>query len=178
MESESDAILMGRIIEGDSDAARILIARHGRRLERFLSRVAPRNAEDVYQETWMRVVRSAGRYDPSSPFPPWLFRIAWNRVRDHWRAGANEEAGLAALGRERPVDTHEDPAVANERTDRIRALVAELPPAMAEAVALRYFEELNESEMAARTGLARGTIKSRLHHALRRLAVAAEKEGL
>ncbi|MEA2489921.1 MAG: polymerase sigma-70 factor, subfamily [Acidobacteriota bacterium] len=172
--AESDGTLVGRVVNGNGDAAAVLIRRHQKALLAFLRRVAPRSADDIFQETWIRAIRSAARFDPSYPFPPWLFRIAWNLARSDWNrreTGVPEPAGVASTAND--VD---DDLVARERAERVRLLIRELPPHLAEAVFLRYYEELSEKEMAERLGVPKGTIKSRLHHALRRLGLAAVKE--
>jgi RNA polymerase sigma-70 factor (ECF subfamily) len=174
LHAESDGLLIGRVVNGDRDAAAVLIRRHQKALLGFLRRVAPQSADDVFQETWIRAIRGAPGFDPAYPFPPWLFRIAWNLVRNDWNRremAVGEQPDVAA-----DVNGLDDDLVARERDRRVRLLVRELPPHLAEAVFLRYFEELSEKEMAERLGVPKGTVKSRLHHALRRLTPAAIKE--
>ncbi|MGH9456225.1 MAG: hypothetical protein ACRD2J_01120 [Thermoanaerobaculia bacterium] len=64
-------------------------------------------------------------------------------MRDLWRRRAKEHEGLSRFAREDGTPRADDPLLSGERNDHVRRLVAELPPAMAEAVALRYFEELS-----------------------------------
>lgn len=177
-EQESDGTLVGRVVNGDTDAAAVLIRRHQRALLAFLRKVAPQSADDLFQETWIRMIRGASSFDPTYPFPPWLFRIAWNLVRSDWQrretaAGADPLEGTDIASGATGAD---DDLLARERDARVRLLMRELPPQLAEALFLRYFDELSEKEMAARLGVPRGTIKSRLHHALRKLGLAAAKE--
>lgn len=173
LEADSDGTLIGRVVNGDGDAAAVLIRRHQKALLAFLRRVAPRSADDLFQETWIRAIRSAASFDPSYPFPPWLFRIAWNLVRSDWKRREETAEPPEVASTETNVD---DDLLARERDARVRLLIRELPPQLAEALFLRYFEELSEKEMAERLGVPKGTIKSRLHHALRKLGLAAMKE--
>jgi RNA polymerase sigma-70 factor, ECF subfamily len=176
----SDSLLMSWIAVGELAAVAPLIARYERPLFALMLRTLrdPAVAEDLLQETWIRVVRSAKSYDPSLPFNPWLFRIAWNLLRD---AISRRETRAA---REMPIDhataiAHDATAcrTAEERqqSEQLRATIAALPPRLAEAVVLKYFDELTEREVASRLGVPIGTVKSRLHHALRKLAVALEE---
>ncbi|MDQ3280595.1 MAG: sigma-70 family RNA polymerase sigma factor [Acidobacteriota bacterium] len=176
LEAESDGVLVGRVVNGDSEAAAVLIRRHQKALHGFLRRVAPDAADDLFQETWIRAMRGAPRFDPSYPFPPWLFRIAWNLVRTDWKGRETTEDVAETPEVASEVIRADDDLLARERASRVRLLIRELPPRLAEAVFLRYYEDLSEKQMAERLGVPRGTIKSRLHNALRRLGLAATKE--
>src|SRR5262245_18788451 len=83
---ERDEELVARVAEGSEPALAELLRRHERSLSHFLFRqTAGRDVEDLYQETWIRVVRSASRFDPSKRFTTWLFQIAVNLCRDWHR---------------------------------------------------------------------------------------------
>jgi RNA polymerase sigma-70 factor (ECF subfamily) len=161
---------MGSIANGDADAVRPLIERYQRPLAALLQRALGRTPEvdDVFQETWIRVVRSAHRYDPAQRFSSWLFAIAWNLVKDRWsRRVVSEDVDMAemASGGRSP----EEHAVDADRAERVREMVGRLPERLAQAILLRYFEELSEKEVAARLGIPVGTVKSRIHNALQLL---------
>ena len=158
---------MGSIANGESDAVRPLIERYQRPLFALLRRALAGSADvdDVAQETWIRVVRSARRYDPQQRFTGWLFAIAWNLVRDRWaKSWKMAETALPPM----PVggESAEEEVIARDRDRRLRDLVADLPDRLADTVFLRYFEELSEREVAARLGVPVGTVKSRIHNAL------------
>jgi RNA polymerase sigma-70 factor (ECF subfamily) len=164
----SDAVLVGMIVNGDAEAVRPLIDRYRKPLGALLHRAlgASPDVDDVFQETWICVVRSANRYDPAQRFTSWLFAIAWNLVKDRWSRRIEHE----------PIadDVSDAPSaiervLEDERAARVRELVARLPERMAAAILMRYFDELSEKEMAERLGVPVGTIKSRLHHGLNRL---------
>lgn len=165
----SDAVLVAWLIEGDEDSLAELMMRYGATLCGMLRRVT-QDWEDVGQETWMRVVRHASKYDPTYAFSTWLFRIAWNLALSRRRKllpWVNQES----LPEPAAPDLHpEAQALAQERSAAVREGIQGLPPQLAEAVLLRHFEELTEREMACRLGIPAGTVKSRLHHAHRRLA--------
>lgn len=178
LSGESDAYLMGSIANGESDAVRPLIERYQRPLVGLLRRALgdSDDIEDVAQETWIRVVRSARRYDPAQRLSGWLFAIAWNLVRDRWskaRPFADAELESIPSG----LASAEDGVIARDRARRLRDLIADLPDRLAETVFLRYFEELSEREVAAQLGVPVGTVKSRIHNALLRLATAWGEES-
>lgn len=164
----TDEYLMGSIANGDADAVRPLMERYQRPLSAVLQRALGRSpdVDDVFQETWIRVVRSAHRYDPTQRFSAWLFAIAWNLVKNRWAKRVMcADVDLAAMvSAER---SPEERALEVDRAERVRELVAHLPERLAQAILLRYFEELSEKEVAERLGIPLGTVKSRIHHGLR-----------
>lgn len=167
----TDAFLAGSIANGDADAVRPLIERYRKPLASLLNRAlgASPDVDDLFQETWMRVVRSAHRYDPEQRFSSWLFAIAWNLVKDRWsRRVEHADVDLAAMPAQ--SKSAEEEVLESDRAERLRALVGRLPGRLAEALLLRYFEELSEKEMAERLGIPLGTVKSRIHHGLKQLA--------
>lgn len=164
----NDAHLIGLIVAGDADAVRPLIERYQRPLSAMLRRAlgATPDVDDVFQETWIRVVRHAHRYDPEQRFSAWLFAIAWNLVKDRWSKHvdtADVDLAVMPAGERSP----EEQAVERDRAERVRAMVARLPERLAQAVLLRFFEELSEKEVAERLGIPVGTVKSRIHSGLK-----------
>ena len=163
----TDEALIGAVASGDGEALRELCRRYERSLYQFIFRhTGGRDVEDLYQETWLRAVRAAGRFDPGRRFSTWLFQIAVNLCRDWHRrpppepvdpAGVAQAAGTAGS------------AGAVEAAIDVRRLLAALPEAQRSAVILRYYHDLPEEEVANILGCPRGTVKSRLHHAMARL---------
>ena len=172
----NDAHLIGLIVNGDAEAVRVLIERYRKPLGALLHRAlgpSP-DVDDVFQDTWIRVVRSAHRYDPAQRFSSWLFAIAWNLVKDRWSRGrVHEQADFATI--ESRDQSPEDAALDADRARHLREQVACLPERLAQAILLRYFEELSEKEVADRLGVPVGTVKSRIHHGLRKLAEAIQE---
>jgi RNA polymerase sigma-70 factor (ECF subfamily) len=174
-EIETDAVLMGRIVNGEPEAARALVERYTPALRRFASQagVPPQDIDDLLQETWLRVVRSAGRYDPLQPFPRWLFTIAMNRIRSRWERDTPQplhdiDVASAGAGADARIESE-------QRATAVRSLVSGLPQHLGDTILLRYFEELSEREVAQRLGIPLGTVKSRLHHGMRRLRSELER---
>ncbi len=164
----TDEALMVRVARGDAGALETLCARWERPLHAFLARqTGGRDVDDLHQDVWLRVVRAAPRFDPRRRFSTWLFRIAVNRCRD-WRRRPPPEpvdprslAGAAA------------PAVPSDARLDVRRLLAALPEAQRAALVLRYWHDCDEEDVARILQIPRGTVKSRLHHAMRRLVALA-----
>jgi RNA polymerase sigma-70 factor, ECF subfamily len=179
----ADELLMGYVAAGRSEHAAALIRRHEGPLIAFLRRTAPSaaDADDIFQEVWLRVVRSARSYDPEQRFTAWLFTIAWNQVRSSWRRRSGRSPAPDD-GMGRPADSRfpgpraDESLIEAEQGERLRHLIALLPERLAEAICMRYFEELSEREMALRLGVPLGTVKSRLHHGIKRLATLVRGE--
>jgi RNA polymerase sigma-70 factor, ECF subfamily len=160
----ADEALIAAVADGDGRALEELCRRWERPLFQFIHRhTGGRDVEDLYQETWLRVVRAARRFDPKRRFSTWLFQIALNLCRDWHRRPPPEPADPgdvdALAGTEPSPDASID----------ARRLLAALPEPQRSAVILRYYHDLGEDEVADILGCPRGTVKSRLHHAMRRL---------
>ena len=176
-EPEPDERLMERVQRGEIRALDVLFERYRPRLFGFLVRRCSdaATAEDLFQETWLRVVRARDRFDPRRRFSTWLFQIANNLCRDRARRrevegrgkrGIRELAEVASRGTETP-----SPEL---RLDMVRRL-ALLSDRLREVLVLRYYHDLSEREIAEIVGIPAGTVKSRLHKAVRVLRKQKEE---
>jgi RNA polymerase sigma-70 factor (ECF subfamily) len=164
----SDEDLMVRVQAGDSQALAALIDRWRGPLYAFLWRRAGDGADDLFQESWIRVTRARDRFDRNRRFSTWLFQIANNLCRDRWRRLGARQRALDALRDETLAtgqNAAEPPALPadTELTRRLRAL----PERLREVLVLRYYQDQSEAEIAEILGIPRGTVKSRLHAAVR-----------
>jgi RNA polymerase sigma-70 factor (ECF subfamily) len=167
----SDEELIGAVGRGDQRALAELCRRYQRPLHQFLHRhTAGRDVEDLYQETWLRAVRAAPRFDSERRFSTWLFQIAVNLARDWHRRRIPEPVETAG---DDAVATGPGSAPATEAALDVRRLLAALPEPQRSVVLLRYYHDFSEEEVAEMLGCPRGTVKSRLHHAMARLAQLA-----
>jgi len=170
---------MARLQAGDEPALAQLMQRYQGPLYGFLSRRVGSAADDVFQETWIRIVRARERFDTERRFAAWLYQIANNLCRDRYR---RVDAMRRAVDSFRVEDetlreAPESPALAGQ--DAMRARVLALPDRLREVLVLRYYEDLGEEEMSRVLGVPRGTIKSRLHAAVKALRenMRDESEG-
>jgi RNA polymerase sigma-70 factor, ECF subfamily len=180
---ESDLELMLRVRAHDGEALAELMRRYRALLVPFftsLSRDADL-AEDLFQETFIRLWRARERYLPTAKFSTYLTEIAknlWLTERPRWRRRL-EMASLDLPEDERPdalrvaaidrAELPEEVLLRREREQRIAAGVAALPPALGLAFTLRHFEGYKYREIAALLGTPEGTVKWRVAEATRRL---------
>jgi RNA polymerase sigma-70 factor (ECF subfamily) len=160
---------------GDPGALAALIARYQMRLYRYLLRLArdPAAAEDLFQQTWLRVMEKIGRYDARRNFDSWLFAVAHNLAMDFWRAKRGDSLD-AAEGDEEPAGTRlaagGPDALAQlldfERSAMLAACMHELPAIHREVLTLRFEEDMKLEEIALVAGIPLSTVKSRLRRAL------------
>jgi RNA polymerase sigma-70 factor (ECF subfamily) len=166
----TDEQLVARVAAGDEEALRQLLGRYQRRLSHFLHRyTGGRDVEDLYQETWLRVVRGADRFDRERRFSTWLFQIAVNLCRDWHRRPPPE----VAAARDQAVDAGLERSEAGLDAQR---LLAALDDGQRAVVLLRFFYDLTEAEVADALEIPLGTVKSRTHNALRKLSALVEDE--
>lgn len=142
-------------------------------------------AEDVAQEAFIRAYLKLGQFDESRPFRPWLLSITANLARNRRRSLGRYWAALRRLFQAEPTpDGDRTGAAASagagiESQAEAQALwqaVQQLRPAAQEIIYLRYFLDLSEAETAETLGVAPGTVKSRLHRALRQLQTVIEQD--
>lgn len=176
----SDEALFQRVREGDRDSLGQLVERHQERLFGLLVQLTggdANRADDLFQETFLRAVRSAETFDASKSFRPWLTTIAVNLVRDDARRRKlqNEVAVQAAETRGRgarmvaPQEMPDEQAERGDEAVKVRAALQRLTEKEREVVLLHFYERLTLAEAADVLAVPLGTVKSRLHGALERL---------
>jgi len=177
---------VARLRRGDTNALSELIARYQNRLYRYLLRIVrqPAEAEDLFQQTWLRVVEKIGSFDASRKFDAWLFTLARNLAIDHLRRVrprsldeplANSRHGETVADRiPSHDDTPLDQALAAERRAELSDAMAELPMMYREVLTLRFEEEMKIEEIAQVTGVPVSTVKSRLRRSLEQLRSALD----
>lgn len=151
----------------DATAFGELVQRYQDRLYNFLYRMTGNreDAQDLAQETFLRVYRALHRFRQGAPFKPWLYRIAINLAVNHRRS----RRPTALLDDEYPspsgFSSPEVSAEMHEVQRQIRAALMELPEHYRAAILLRHVDELSYEEMAQAQDLPLGTAKVRLHRA-------------
>ncbi|MEO6104174.1 MAG: RNA polymerase sigma factor [Pseudoxanthomonas sp.] len=171
----ADEALMLAYAAGDAKAFEQLYSRHRTRLYRYLLRQVrdPSLADEFFQDIWQRVITARAGWKPEAAFTTWLFRIAHNRLTDHWRA-LKHRPPAPADGDERAAripdpDTPERNLSEFEQRRRLQLALAELPEDQREVLQLRLEQELSLEEIAEITGVGRETVKSRLRYAMDKL---------
>ena len=158
---------MAAVASGDETALTALIDRYAASMHAYLLRHSGsrEDADDLLQETWVRVARSARSFDTARRFRSWIYGIATNLTRDLFRRRMTRERALRDLATQPPAAPRADLVDRGE----LREHIAELPENMRAVLLLRYYEGMSEAEMAEALDIPRGTVKSRLHAALRKL---------
>ena len=170
----SDEALLAAVADrGDRAAFVVLFERYAGRIKGYLIRsgAAEGVAEEVAQEVMVALWRRAASYDAArGSAATWIFTIARNRRIDLARRAARRGAGAEdpAIDPE-PAASAEADLAAAARDSRVRAAIAELSQEQREIVRLAFSDGLSHGEIAERTGLALGTVKSRLRLAFARL---------
>lgn len=168
----SDQLLIARVVRGDEAALATLYDRYSGLVFSVALRVTQDRAvaEEVVQDVFFSVWRSAAGFQPPGSVAAWIIGIARHRAIDATRARS-----FRARGREHDLALIAEPAVAHQGDeglerwlirDQVRSALWQLHPAQREAIELAYYGGLSQSEIAARTGAPVGTIKGRLRRGL------------
>lgn len=158
--------LLERFREGDRDAFEALFRQFQGRIYSWIVRIVrdPGVAEDLTVDTFWRIYRARGRFDPAQDFGGWAYRIAANLALNHLRR-QRPESQLDATPE--PITAERDPAIDGEMRDRIRQAFVGLPARLKVAATLALVEECSYQEIAQTLGIAEGTVKSRVFRAVR-----------
>ena len=164
--AEQDEI--ARLRRRDSAALAGVVGRYQHRLYRYLRRLVrePAAADDLFQQTWLNVVRQLDRYDSLRSFDTWLFAIAHNAAMDLLRRRTGES--LEESGHELAAAEPDalSAAMASERTAILAAEMAGLSAPYREVLTLRFEEGMKLEEIAEVTRAPLSTVKSRMQRAL------------
>ncbi|HEV2389050.1 MAG TPA: sigma-70 family RNA polymerase sigma factor [Candidatus Acidoferrales bacterium] len=169
---------VARLRQSDPEALGRLLDRYQHRLYRYLCRLVrnPQTAEDLFQQTWVRVIERIRQYDPSRSFEAWLFSVARNLAIDHLRrrqpealdepmpSGATRGERLAA-----DAPSSLDLLLARERDERLAEALAGLSAIYSEVLTLRFEEEMKLEEIAQVLEAPLSTVKTRLRRAIEAL---------
>ncbi|MCL1921894.1 MAG: RNA polymerase sigma factor [Kiritimatiellaeota bacterium] len=168
-----DALLMERICkQDDSRAFSVLVRRHEKKLLNFFLRSGVQyDAEDLVQQTFLRLYRYRNRYSPSAKVTTFLFLLARQVWIDELRKRKRRERlaeGLAEeMGQQTAVSAADEVAAAG--TADIAGALAKLPEGMRLVVELGVYQDLPYAEIAEILGIPQGTVKSRMFNALAQL---------
>lgn len=160
-----------------------LIERYRYRLFRYLIYICGdrETAEDLFQETWVRVLDRGHQYDGKSKFETWLFSIARHLMIDLHRRKRPQSLDALTEAEENPIQIPAggpsalDLASAHEQQAGLLESLNRLPVILREVLLLRFQEDLKLEEIAVVAGVPIGTVKSRLYRALEQLRELIER---
>ncbi len=177
METEEAQIAAG-LRRRDPEVLDALIEQYQHRLLRYLAHMTRNRAtaEDLFQETWIRVLEKGHQYDGKSRFSTWLMTIAHNVAIDHLRkkrpASLDEMRDTEDAVPFEPVANGPSPfdnAAASEDRQRIQAALEQLSPIFREVLVLRFQEQMKLEEIAKLVGIPLATVKTRLYRGVQAL---------
>lgn len=122
-------------------------------------------ADDLYQDTWVKVIRSFDSFDASKDFEPWLTRLCVNTYRDKLRRLARSPFMNFLSNESKDAVFSTVPAPEREDYSDLYTAIDQLPEKMRLAIILFYFEDMDISKTAETLGIPPGTVKSRLNKA-------------
>ena len=163
----TDEQLMARAKAGNDAAFEELYHRYARRLKGFFFLQLGGDEElaaDATHDVFLRAYEARNRYQEGKNVSTWLFTIAYNICRNHYRSNAYETQLLATLDAEpisdEQIEVQLDAAALD---DALAQVLSELPPPLHQLFSLHYQEELTIPQVAEIVGIPEGTVKSRLH---------------
>jgi RNA polymerase sigma-70 factor (ECF subfamily) len=175
MDREYELQLVGRLRTGDPGAFDAVHAAFNGRLYNFLASLSNRRdvAEDLLEETWLRLVKHAGRLRPDTRLGPWLFTVARHLHANYCRARLLEDSHAGLLGlwpHARPRPSPFEAVEVNETRRRLATALASLPLASREALLLVAVEGLRHADAAEICGVTAEAMRQRVSRARALLA--------
>ena len=173
MTVESDSDLMVQVRQGQVAALGELFERHHAALYRFCLRMTRNRgeSEDLVQDVFMRMLKHKDSFNPDAGFSPWMYRIAHNVAVDHIRRRAvrapQPEEDLEARPAELPLA--DEQVAEREQAGLVRRALMELPADRREVLLLSRYELKSYEEVAEALGVTVGTVKTRIHRAVKQL---------
>ena len=173
----SDVELMARVKAGDQNAFVTIVRRYQNLLLNFFRCMGVyTDAEDLAQETFVRLFKYRDRYEPRARFTTFLYLLARQVRVDMLRKTLRREAGMASYLKETEnAEPKRDPPA--DRFDAVRRALDTLPETLRSVVVLSIYQELKYDEIAAILEIPVGTVKSRMFHALRKLREVIHEHG-
>lgn len=177
-----DEALAEKAAAGDMNAFEDLVDRHRMAVYRLARSVTGNHhdADDAAQETFLRVYRALGSYDPNRPFKPWLKRITYNTSLNTVRAGKSRSRGI--VDGDLPEIADSNPAQpermeADQNIASVDHAVQNLPSDLRVTLLLRAVEGMSYKDIATAMGVKIGTVMSRLSRARERVMDVLEPAG-
>lgn len=178
----TDKELARAVVDGRRGAFDELYKRHARKLYSYFYKMLYQDtslAKDCVQECFMKVVENLERYDPNYAFSTWLYTIAYNMCKNHYRKDGHSKKAMEDLTADAQNHWHQPEAHQHdEQLDKqvysryLRQAMGELNPEQQQLLSLRFEEELELKDIGQIMGIPEGTVKSRLHYTLKKLATA------
>lgn len=189
LNSLNDNQLVQQFVNGDSESLETLIVRHKSRVFSYIMLIVKNQemAEDIFQETFIKVIRSLkrGKYIENGKFVSWVLRIAHNLVIDHFRKEklsgtiSNDSLEVDIFNSQKfSEDTVEDEMVNAQILKEVKHLVDELPEDQRQVIHMRHYMGLSFKEIADQTDVSINTALGRMRYALINLRKLIDEKNL
>ena len=171
LESQSDEWLMGQVSRGDRGCLEILVDRFSSPMITFLRRFLgdPHVADEVFQEVFLAVWAKRRQYRFPLTFRSWLFAIAANKSREHFRRVRRRPSGAELVD---VADSESGPmkeAIKAEHAHQVNLALQSLTEQQRSVVIMRVWNGLSYAEIATSIGAKVGTARALMHRALEKL---------
>jgi RNA polymerase sigma factor (sigma-70 family) len=189
LNSLNDNELVQRFIDGDQESLETLILRHKSRVFSYIVLIVKNQelAEDIFQETFIKVIRSLkrGKYIENGKFVSWVLRISHNLIIDHFRklklkgTISNDGTEVDIFNSQKFSEaTIEDQMVNDQILNEVKDLIKELPEDQQQVIYMRHYMGLSFKEIADQTGVSINTALGRMRYALINLRKLIEQKKL
>jgi RNA polymerase sigma factor (sigma-70 family) len=189
LNSLNDNELVQRFIDGDQESLETLILRHKSRVFSYIVLIVKNQelAEDIFQETFIKVIRSLkrGKYIENGKFVSWVLRISHNLIIDHFRklklkgTISNDSTEMDIFNSQKFSEaTVEDQMVNDQILNEVKDLIKELPEDQQQVIYMRHYMGLSFKEIADQTGVSINTALGRMRYALINLRKLIEQKKL
>lgn len=171
-------LLVLRCQTGDERAFELLMHRFAPKTLAYLRGLVGQDADDVQQDVWLAVYRSLRSVANPGAFRTWLFRTTRHRAMDHLRRRKRDTELLDETPVDDLADVHASETEETVDTALLDRALDAIPPPQREVLLLRYRDDLSYAEIALVVGIPIGTVRTRLHHAKRRLHELLERGSI
>lgn len=189
LNSLDDNELVQRFMEGDQESLETLILRHKNRVFSYILLIVKNQelAEDIFQETFIKVIRSLkrGKYIENGKFVSWVLRISHNLIIDHFRklklkgTISNDSTEVDIFNSQKFSEaTIEDQMINGQILNEVKDLIKELPEDQQQVIYMRHYMGLSFKEIADQTDVSINTALGRMRYALINLRKLIEKKNL
>ncbi len=185
----NDNELVQKFIEGDQSSLEVLIHRHKNRVYSYILLIVKNQelAEDIFQETFIKVIRSLkrGKYVENGKFISWVLRISHNLIIDHFRKEklqgtvSNDSMEVDVFNSHKfSEETIEDQMVNSQILNEVKELIKELPDDQQQVIYMRHYMDMSFKEIADQTGVSINTALGRMRYALINLRKLIRQKNL
>lgn len=185
----NDNELVQLFMKGDQESLEILIHRHKSRVFSYILLIVKNQelAEDIFQETFIKVIRSLkrGKYTENGKFVSWVLRISHNLIIDHFRKEklkgtvSNDSTNVDIFNSQKfAEETIEDQMVKTQILFEVKELINELPEDQQQVIYMRHYLGLSFKEIADQTDVSINTALGRMRYALINMRKLIEKKNM